>query len=144
MFFIYTCRMIEGGLTAKTGSSGPYSRSLSRGTVGDAVDGRSREGRFLRQSERGLLDQLGGEALFTQRALIRRAARLMLAVEIFDGRLAKGYKFTPQDTALFASASGALHEVLRELGLPQTSSSALVPPDPAASAARGTIGVSSR
>lgn len=57
------------------------SRALSRGAIGDGVDGRSRDGRFLRQAERALLAQLGGELGFTQQTLVRRAARLMLAAE---------------------------------------------------------------
>jgi hypothetical protein len=37
----------------------PDSRALGRGALGDAIDGRSREGKFIRRIEAELLDQLG-------------------------------------------------------------------------------------
>lgn len=36
----------------------PDSRALGRGALGDAIDGRSREGKFIRRIEAELLDQL--------------------------------------------------------------------------------------
>jgi hypothetical protein len=37
----------------------PDSRALGTGALGDAIDGRSREGKFIRRIEAELLDQLG-------------------------------------------------------------------------------------
>ena len=96
---------------------GPHSRALSRGAVGDGLDGRSREGRFIRQAERELLNQLGGDPPFAQRALVRHAVRLMLAAEKFDGHLG-GSAVTSIDAAQLGGLSSALLEVLRDLGLP--------------------------
>lgn len=97
---------------------GPQSRALARGAVGDDVDGRSREGRFLRQAEQSLLNQLGGDLSFTQLALVRRAARLMLAAEMLDGRIGRGAEITAGEGATLGALNGALLEVLRELGAP--------------------------
>ena len=97
-------------------------RALTRGAVGDVMDGRSKEARFLRQAEAALLDQLGGDPPFTQRQLVRRAARLMLAAEKLDGHITGGDSFTPNDAASLGGLSGALLDVLRDLGLPSRSS----------------------
>jgi hypothetical protein len=50
------------------------SRVLRRGVLGDRVDGRSREGRFLTKIERELTRQVGRPS-FAQVLLIRRLAR---------------------------------------------------------------------
>ena len=44
-------------------------RALRRGVVGDQIDGRSREGRFLRAAEAELIAQTGGAPSFGQRIL---------------------------------------------------------------------------
>ena len=76
--------------TANTARLGPHSRALRRGVVGDQIDGRSREGRFLRAAEAELIAHVGGEPSFGQRILIRRAARAMLRLELLDAKMADG------------------------------------------------------
>jgi len=51
-------------LPAKTRRFGPYSRA--RNALGDQFDGRSREGRFLRKIQLGLMAQLGREPSFVE------------------------------------------------------------------------------
>jgi hypothetical protein len=63
---------------------GPYSRTLLRGAIGDAVDGRSREGRFMRAYEQSLVQHVGGEPTAVQRVLISRATRLAMHIELMD------------------------------------------------------------
>jgi hypothetical protein len=48
------------GLGDKRFALGPYSRVIDRGAVGGLIDGRSREGRFLRTYEQALFDHVGG------------------------------------------------------------------------------------
>jgi len=91
-------------------------RALSRGAVGDLVDARSKEGRFLKQAEAELLAQIGGEPSFTQRTLVRRAARLMLAAEKLDRRFT-GEIFTMDDFTSAGGVSEALRAILHDLGL---------------------------
>ena len=110
--------MIEVGSPVKARGLGPHSRLLSRGAIGEGVDGRSREGRFLRQAERALLNQIGGEPSFTQHTLIRRAARLMLAAETLDGGLTSGAVINANQAAALGQLNGSLLDVLREIGLP--------------------------
>ena len=69
---------------------GPHCRALRRGVIGDAIDGRSREGKFLRKCEAELVAQVGGQPSFAQRLLIRRIARAMLKLELFDAKMAGG------------------------------------------------------
>jgi hypothetical protein len=96
---------------------GPYSRRLARGAVGDGVDGRSREGRFLRQLEKELLAQLAREPSFGERVLIRRIVRATLQLELFDAKLAAGNEFTAHDARAFSALSNQVRLGLRDLGL---------------------------
>ena len=64
---------------------GPYSRLIDRGALG-AINGSSREGRYLRDYEKRLLAHVGGTPSVTQRALITRASRLALHLELLDQR----------------------------------------------------------
>jgi hypothetical protein len=61
------------------------SRVLRRGVLGDRVDGRSREGRFLSQIERELTRQVGKPS-FAEVLLIRRLARAALRLALIDER----------------------------------------------------------
>lgn len=102
---------------AKIRPLGPHSKSLSRGAVGDTIDGRSREGRFLRQAEAELVAQLGREASFGERLLIRRIARAMLQLEKFDEKLSAGGDFTSHDARAFSALGNQIRLGLRDLGL---------------------------
>src|SRR5437764_9565956 len=76
--------------TAGRGTLGPYSRAIDRGAVGSAIDGRSREGRFLRTYEAMLVEHVGGKPSVVERALISRSARLALHLELMDERALAG------------------------------------------------------
>ena len=95
---------------------GPHCRALRRGVIGDAIDGRSREGKFLRKCEAELVAQTGGEPSFAQRLLVRRIARAMLKLELFDAKMA-GNNWTDHDARTYGGLSNALRSMLRELGL---------------------------
>jgi hypothetical protein len=109
------------GLAPGRGGLGPYSRLIDRGAVGGLIDGRSREGRFLRQYEKQLLDHVGNNPSVTQRCLIQRAARLALHLELMDERsLAGDHVFTTHDHLHYVSWSNALARHLGRLGLTPT------------------------
>jgi hypothetical protein len=97
---------------------GPYCKSLSRGSLGE-VDGRSKEGKFLRRVEGELVAQLGGEPSFAQRLLIRRAARSLLQLELLDEKLSTG-SWTAHDCRTQGGLNNAVRLALRELGLKAT------------------------
>src|SRR5271168_3686027 len=82
--------LAAGTGTNRPGINGPYSRAIDRGAVGGLIDGRSREGRFLRAYERMLVEHCGGNPSIVQRALISRAARLALHLELMDERSLAG------------------------------------------------------
>jgi hypothetical protein len=96
-------------------SIGLYSSAISRGSLGDAIDGRSREGKFLRKCEAERVAQVGGLPSFAQRLLIRRVARAMLRLEAFDARMASG-AWTDGDARTYGGLSNSLRLMLRELG----------------------------
>jgi hypothetical protein len=95
---------------------GPHCRALRRGVIGDAIDGRSREGKFLRKCEAELVAQIGGAPSFAQRLLIRRIARAMLKLEMFDAKMTAG-TWTDHDARTYGGLSNSLRLMLRELGL---------------------------
>jgi hypothetical protein len=112
--------MKSGHSTRKIRPVGPYSRLLTRGALGDCVDGRSREGRFLRQSEAELVSHLGREPSFGERLLIRRITKATLQLEIFDQKLSDSGWFTAHDARAFSALSNQVRLGLRDLGLKPT------------------------
>ncbi|MGO9430166.1 hypothetical protein [Rhodoblastus sp.] len=106
----------------KISSIGPYSRAFDhpgKDAIGGALDGRSAEGRFLRRVEEELAAQLvlnHGNVSFSQRLLIRRAARAALQLELLDGKLCSG-DWNDHDARTYGGLSNNLRLTLRELGL---------------------------
>jgi hypothetical protein len=106
---------------------GPYSRVIDPGAIGGLIDGRSREGRFLRTYERELTTHCGGAPSIVQRALISRATRLALHLELMDERsLAGNHEFTVHYHNHYVAWSNALARLLARLGL----DAAVAPADP--------------
>ena len=95
---------------------GPYSRKLQRGAIGDCVDGRSAEGRFIRDLERQLVDHVGGSPSVTQRLLIERIIKIKLQLDELDGKLTSG-DWTAHDQRTYGALLNAQRLCLRELGL---------------------------
>jgi hypothetical protein len=100
---------------SKHGRFGPYSRAIDRGAIG-ALNGRSREGRFVRHYESMLVEHCGGNPSITQRALISRAARLALHLELMDERALAGKPFVEHDHNYCVSWSNSLARMLARLG----------------------------
>jgi hypothetical protein len=99
------------------GIVGPYSRAIDRGALG-CISGNSREGRFLRAYEAMLLEHVGQHVSIVQRALVSRAARLALHLELMDERsLAGGHQFTEHDHNYYISWSNSLARLLARLGM---------------------------
>jgi hypothetical protein len=92
------------------------SRVFNRGVLGDKIDGRSREGRFLIRCEAELIADIGGEPSFAQKMLIRRCARGMLRLELLDEKMAAG-NWTDHDARTFGGLTNAVRLMLRELGV---------------------------
>jgi hypothetical protein len=95
---------------------GPYSRKLQRGAIGDCVDGRSAEGRFIRDLERQLIEHVGGSPLVTQRLLIERIIKIKLQLDGLDDKLTSG-DWTAHDQRTYGALLNAQRLCLRELGL---------------------------
>lgn len=98
------------------------SRVLRRGSVGD-IDGRSREARFLCDTERELLAAFG-EPSFGQKLLARRAALAALRLELLDEEAAQG-KWSDHDLRMYHALQNGLRLLLRELGVKAAPSKAL-------------------
>lgn len=94
----------------------PHSKAVIRGSVGDTIDGRSREGRYLRHCEVELTQHVGGKPSFVQKVLITRASRAMLRLQLLDEKLAEG-SWTDHDARTFGGLNNALRLTLRELGI---------------------------
>jgi hypothetical protein len=109
------------------GGIGPYSKPIDRGALGAKLSGRSREGRFLRAFERQLLDHLGHEPNTIERALIARASRVALHLELMDERsFVDGHRFGIHDHNYYVAWSNSFARLLGQLGMktPKTRSAA--------------------
>jgi hypothetical protein len=100
--------------------TGPYSRVIDRGALG-TINGRSREGKFLRAYELALIEHVGGRPSATQRALITRTARLALHLELLDERaVVEGRGLSATDTHFYCVWSNSLARHLAKLGFEPT------------------------
>lgn len=95
---------------------GPYSRILQNG-AGEGIDGRTRDGKFIRRCEAELLAQIEGDPSFTQRLLVRRVAKMMFVAERLDEKLTGADNWTPHDARTFGALNTAIARALRDLGL---------------------------
>jgi hypothetical protein len=91
---------------------------FERGSLGNLVDGRTSEGRYIRSLERALVEHLGGADAITvpQRLLVERAVRLQLQMHLIDAKMRDGTA-TPHDGRTYGGMLSALRLTLRELGL---------------------------
>ncbi len=96
------------------GRIGPYSRALA----GGYVDGRTREGRFIKRMTGELNRHVGGEPSVAERALIGRIVRTVLTLGLLDERLAAGAA-TDHDARTFGGLQSALRAMLKQIGLKQ-------------------------
>jgi hypothetical protein len=111
-------RRRTNGLIDKRYVKGPYSRAIDRGGLGWAISGCSREGRFIKAYEAMLTEHVGGHPSIIQRAMISRAARLALHLELMDQCvLADGKTLTAHDYAHYVAWSNGLTRTLARLGI---------------------------
>jgi hypothetical protein len=96
---------------------GPYSKALDRGSCGWSIDGRSKEGRFLRAYERMLAEHLGGKPSRVQVELIRRCARLALHLELQDEKSLSDAGMSDHTARQYLAWHGALVRTLCQLGV---------------------------
>jgi hypothetical protein len=96
---------------------GPHSRDLQRGAIGTLIDGRSPEGRFLRQIEHQLTEHCGGNPTATQRMLIARAARLALMIELQDKKTFAEGGISERSERSYLVWVNAHRRLLAQLGL---------------------------
>ena len=99
---------------------GAYSKEI----VLAKPDGRSREGRLLKQMRQELTRHLGGSLSATQRVLVERAAMLQLRCAVLDEKILDG-SFSEYDSKTFLAFSNSLCRTLVALGL---KSAAAAPP----------------
>jgi hypothetical protein len=91
----------------------PHSRLLRRG----CVDGRSREGRFLRAVRAELAEMVGGEPMTpAQRAIIDRVAWLRLHTTLLDEKVGSGAILSDHDVRHYLSYSNAIVRAMARLG----------------------------
>jgi hypothetical protein len=75
---------------------------------------RARAGSCAFEAE--LTKHIGGNPTVTQRVLIRRAARAMLRLELFDEKMTAG-EWTDKDGKVYGGLSNSIRLIMRELGL---------------------------
>jgi hypothetical protein len=94
----------------------PKSHGQRRGIV--KCDGRSPEGRILKNARRTLLDHVGGADVATpvQKSLIERAAMLELRAAMLDQKVIDG-TFTDYDGKTYNAIINSLTRVYKVLGI---------------------------
>src|SRR4030081_3311207 len=95
---------------------GPYSKRLHRGAIGYLVDGRSAEGRFIRNLEAELVAHVGGSPTIAQRLLVDRIIKVRLQLDALDNKLTSG-DWTAHDQRTYGALLNAQRLCLRELSL---------------------------
>lgn len=113
----YNHRMNTATSPAIRGRIGPHSRVLARGSLGGKIDGRSREGRFLRAFEADLLKQLPGPASAAQALLVRRASRAALRLELMDEEMMEKGEISAHAGRVYGALGNNLRLALKELGI---------------------------
>jgi hypothetical protein len=111
MFLVYPSGMETAQITTRVGSTSRYDR-LRR------VDGRTREGKYLRQIERELTADLGGPDRISvaQRLLVERVAVDMLRLALLDREMMNG-NFSAHDSRVSHALRNSTRLTLRTLGL---------------------------
>jgi hypothetical protein len=103
-------------LSATHRKTGPYSKKLRRGAIRDSVDGRSAEGRFIRDLERQLTDHLGGAPSITEKLLIERLIKTTMQLAALDEKMASD-NWSDHDSRTHNGLVNRQRLLLRELGL---------------------------
>jgi hypothetical protein len=91
--------------------------------MGDWVDGRTREAKFLKAIEAELTEHLGGQPSAVQVLAIRRIARLTLQAELLDQKLHQiwdsggGVGWSERDTRILTDLHRAIRMCLKEIGM---------------------------
>jgi hypothetical protein len=81
------------------------------------IDWRTREGRTLVVAREELTRHVGGKPNNVQKALIERAARLTLYIELMDAEALKAGMMSERDSRQYLAWVNALRLCLREIGV---------------------------
>jgi hypothetical protein len=92
---------------------GPYSKARALA----ALDGRSREGRLVRDTRADLVAHVGGKPSAAERILIERAVQLTLQLALFDRRVAEGRDLDERAMRQYLAWSNGLSRLLRTFGM---------------------------
>lgn len=81
------------------------------------LDGRTREGRLMRDTRRALVQHVGGHPSVAQALIIDRIVNLTIRIAAMDRKFAEVGMMTDGDTAVYLAWTGTLTRSLRELGI---------------------------
>jgi hypothetical protein len=81
------------------------------------LDWRTREGKLLAAARAELTAHVGGNPSNVQKALIERAARLTLYIEMMDARALAAGTMTERDSRMYLAWVNALRLTLRDIGV---------------------------
>lgn len=104
-------------LKASRHATNPHSRKLKRGAIADNFDGRSEDGRYVRDLEKQLTDHVGGNPSITERLLIQRIIELCMRLNTLDAQLNNSPQtWTSFDDRTYCGIQSGFRLALRELG----------------------------
>jgi hypothetical protein len=92
------------------------------------LDRRTRAGKFLIETERALVEHLGGDARVsvTKRILVERIAADLLRLEMLDDKAVAG-TMTDHDSRIAHALRNSVRLALREIGLDAVASPSTIP-----------------
>jgi hypothetical protein len=93
---------------------GPHSRLFARGS--SAIDGRSREGRYIAAIRAQLVAHLGGAPSAPQRMIVDRLAVVALRLALFDEKITAG-SLTDNDARTYGALHNSFRLLIREIGI---------------------------
>ena len=107
-------------MSEKSGAVGPYSGPVTLAKV----DGRTREGRLLREHTAELLDHIGGDPSAPQRRLVELASNLALHMALMDRRFVQANAVTEREGRQYLAWANAYRRTLQAIGLDRRAPSA--------------------
>jgi hypothetical protein len=100
-------------MPANCPGNGPYSRRIAKGLL----DGRSANGRYVRQTKAELIKHLGRPPTFPERMLIEQTAIIGLRLALAAEKIGAGEVLTINDNNQMIAWQNAFRRNLVELGL---------------------------
>lgn len=94
--------------------TGPHSRTLRRGVIGNHIDGRSELGRFIRELETQLFEHVGPNPPLPVKLHINSIVRMHVQLQLLEERITAG-EYTDLDARTCCGLYGSIRRSMAAL-----------------------------